>query len=336
MQRVTTIADLRHAVAGARSAGARIGFVPTMGALHRGHLCLVEQMREHSDFVVVSIFVNPTQFAPTEDLAAYPRDIDADQAALASLGPHAPDLVFAPSVAEVYPTPGFTTVHVEGLGDRLCGASRPTHFDGVTTVVAKLLHMVKPDVAMFGRKDFQQLTVIRRMVADLNLDVDIQGGLTVREPDGVAMSSRNAYLSDQERLAARALSQALRAAVLAARGDLGPGAGAKTNFLRAAAARRLADESLITLDYLEVLHPENLEPVGGPEPFDPATSSGGEAGNPRETAGGKHGQPTRMLVAIAAHVGPARLIDNVVIGDQQDEDALLAATQDGNETAPRR
>lgn len=316
MRRLTTIVEVRRAVAEARARGQRIALVPTMGALHDGHLSLVRQARDQADFVVVSIFVNPAQFAPHEDLDAYPRDLEADEARLAALDAGAPDVVFAPSVREVYPTARVTTVHVAELGDRLCGLARPTHFDGVTTVVTKLLHIVAPDVALFGRKDFQQLTIIGRMVADLDLPVEILGGRTVREPDGVAMSSRNAYLGDEDRLAARALSQALRAAVLAARGPQPVTAA----FLGEVARRTLVSESRVTIDYLEVLHPESLEAVDGPTPLDLATSSGGEAS-------GKHDEPTRWLVAAAAHVGPARLIDNVVIGDREDEDALLAATR---------
>lgn len=228
-----------------------------------------------------------------------------------------------------------TTVHVEQLGAVLCGRSRPTHFDGVTTVVTKLLHIVQPDVALFGRKDFQQLTILTRMARDLDLPVEVVGGRTVREPDGVAMSSRNVYLGPEDRIAARALSRALRAAVLAARRSPEAGTAEKVGFLRDAARRILDDESRVTVDYLEVLDPFTLDgpkaegAADGPSPLDPATSSGGEAGTPEAGAtGGKHGETTRLLVAVAAFVGPARLIDNVVIGDADDEDALLAATRE--------
>lgn len=337
MQRVTTIAEVRDVVAGARRAGRRVALVPTMGALHRGHLSLVEQAHEHGDLVVVSIFVNPTQFGPGEDLDAYPRDLDGDEAKLASLGELAPHVVFAPEVDEVYPPgrPRVTTVHVDQLGERLCGASRPGHFDGVTTVVAKLFNIVGPDVAVFGRKDFQQLAVIRRMVADLDIPVEVVGGRTVRETDGVAMSSRNAYLSGADREAARALSRALRAAVLAAREAQDAGIRQNPDFLRDAAMRILDDESRVTVDYVEVLDPETLgvpnaeTDPDGPTPLDPATSSGGEAPDvPSGAEGGKRDVLTRLLVAVAAHVGPARLIDNVVTGDAADEDALLQATAD--------
>ncbi len=332
MRRVTTIAELRAAVAAARHDGARIGLVPTMGALHAGHVSLVDQARDLADFVVVSIFVNPAQFAPGEDLDAYPRDIAGDEAAMAALGDRAPDLVFAPSVEEVYPRPRLTTVHVAELGGKLCGASRPIHFDGVTTVVAKLFNLVQPDVAVFGRKDFQQLTIVRRMVADLDMPVEVVGGRTVREPDGVAMSSRNRYLMGEDREAARVLSQALRAAVLtareqraSARAGNAPESETDAAAVLAAARRTLSDESRATIDYVEVLDPEDLTPVAGPPPLDPQGTPGVRGGG---EAVGKRGEGTRLLVAIAAHVGPARLIDNVVIGELDDEDALLAATAD--------
>ncbi len=330
LPRVTTIVALRDAVRDARGSGARVALVPTMGALHAGHLSLVAQARELADFVVVSVFVNPAQFGPGEDLDAYPRDLEADEAAMAALGDAAPDLVFAPSVDEVYPRPRITTVHVEELGARLCGASRPVHFDGVTTVVAKLFNLVQPDVAIFGRKDFQQLTIVRRMTADLDLPVEVVGGRTVREPDGVAMSSRNLYLQGEDREAARVLSRALRAAVLNAREQresarAGNSSEAVLDAAEVLAAARsiLANESRATIDYVEVLDPEDLSPVVGPRPLDPPGTTSAAGGG---EAVGKHGETTRLLVAIAAHVGPARLIDNVVIGELDDEDALLAAT----------
>ncbi|MBW3659816.1 MAG: pantoate--beta-alanine ligase [Actinobacteria bacterium] len=302
MERTTTIAGVRVRVAEARSAGARIGLVPTMGALHAGHLSLVERCRDLADLVVVSIFVNPTQFGPGEDLDAYPRDLEGDEAALRALGPAAPDVVFAPAVDEVYPRDPVTTVSVRGLDQVLCGVSRPTHFDGVTTVVTKLLNIVQPDVAVFGRKDFQQLTILRRMVADLDVPVELVGGPIVREPDGVAMSSRNRYLEGVDRTAARALSRALRAAVAAARAARAAGEVPSSGVLRDAATVRLRAEPGARIDYVEVLDPDTLAP-----PPDGAD---------------------RWLVAVAAFVGPARLIDNVVVGERADEDALLAATDD--------
>ncbi|MEX1177103.1 MAG: pantoate--beta-alanine ligase, partial [Nitriliruptor sp.] len=217
MQRLTTIAEVRAAVAEARRAGGRVALVPTMGALHEGHLALVRDASSRADLTVVSIFVNPTQFDRDDDLAGYPRDLEGDEAQLAGLGELAPQVVFAPDAAEVYPRPPVTTVHVAGLTDGLCGASRPGHFDGVATVCTKLFAIVQPDLAVFGRKDFQQLAVIRRVVADLDLPVEIVGGATVREPDGLAMSSRNRRLDTAERRSALCLSRALRSGVAVAR-----------------------------------------------------------------------------------------------------------------------
>jgi len=299
---VTTIAEVRAHVAGLRGRGATIGFVPTMGALHEGHLSLVRLAAERADAVVVSIFVNPTQFDRADDLAAYPRDLAADEEALAALGRAAPELVFAPSVTELYPCPPATTVSVSGLADHLCGASRPGHFDGVGLVVTKLLHIVAPDVAVFGRKDRQQLQIIRRLVADLDLPVEIVGGPTVREHDGIALSSRNVRLTAADRTRARALSQGLRAAVLtarAARADDRPVAAAA---LRSAAAVVL-EHAGVELDYLDVVDPESMQPTTG------AVGDGG-----------------RLVVAVAAFVGSVRLIDNVEVGDADDEERLLAAT----------
>ncbi|MBW3621293.1 MAG: pantoate--beta-alanine ligase, partial [Actinobacteria bacterium] len=270
------------------------------GALHAGHLSLVERCRDLADLVVVSIFVNPTQFGPGEDLDAYPRDLEGDEAALRRLGPATPELVFAPTVEEVYPREPLTTVSVRGLSSVLCGVSRPTHFDGVTTVVTKLFNIVRPDVAVFGRKDFQQLTILRRMVADLDQGVELVGGPIVREADGVAMSSRNRYLTGPDRAAARTLSRGLRAAVLAARDARDAGEVPTTGLLRDAATVTLAAEQRARIDYVEVLDPDTLGPPGD--------------------------DADRWLVAVAAFVGPARLIDNVVVGERGDEDALLAAT----------
>lgn len=317
MKRLTTIAEVRAHVTAARSAGRRTALVPTMGALHPGHLSLVGTAHDRADEVVVSIFVNPAQFAPGEDLEAYPRDLEADEAALAALGDRAPSVVFAPSVDEVYPRERLTTVTVRGLNQVLCGRSRPTHFDGVTTVVAKLFNIVAPDVAVFGRKDFQQLAVIRRMVADLDIPVEVAAGPTVREPDGVAMSSRNRYLSDEQRHAARALSQGLRAAVEAARAARTRGEPPDPGVLRGAVAGTLAAEPRVRTDYVEVLDPGSLAP-----PDNRGEGSGDTGSGPRP---GASADPD-LLVAVAAHVGSARLIDNVVVGDEADEDRLLAAT----------
>ncbi len=301
-----------------------------MGALHAGHLSLVETCHDHADLVVVSIFVNPAQFAPGEDLEAYPRDLAGDEAALRDLGARAPHLVFAPGVEEVYPRERLTTVTVRGLNHVLCGRSRPTHFDGVTTVVSKLLNIVQPDVAVFGRKDFQQLTIIRRMVDDLDIPVEIVGGAIVREPDGLAMSSRNRYLEGEERTAARVVSRALRAAVEAARDARTRGQRPSAGMLREVAGVTLSAEPRARTDYVEVLDPGSLAP---PDTTDttgttPDASARGEGGGDAGTGPrpGATEDPQQLLVAVAAYVGAARLIDNVVVGDHADEERLLAAT----------
>src|SRR6478752_5602002 len=210
MLHVDRIADLRAACERARAAGRRVGVVPTMGFLHEGHRSLIRAARRDADFVVVTIFVNPLQFGPNEDLDRYPRDLAGDLAQCAAEGV---DCVFSPSVAEMYPRRPVTTVHVAELTGDLCGAARPTHFDGVTTVVTKLFAIVGPCAAFFGRKDAQQLSVVTRMADDLNLLVEVVGCPIVREPDGLAMSSRNAYLAPSDRRAALVLSRALRHAV---------------------------------------------------------------------------------------------------------------------------
>ncbi|MBF3326649.1 pantoate--beta-alanine ligase, partial [Pseudomonas aeruginosa] len=209
MNTVKTVRELRAAVARARSEGKRIGFVPTMGNLHAGHAALVKKAGERADFVVVSIFVNPLQFGPSEDLDKYPRTLAADQERLLEAGCH---LLFTPTVEEMYPDgmEGQTRIHVPGVSEGLCGASRPGHFEGVATVVSKLLNMVQPDLALFGEKDFQQLAVIRKLVRDLNLPVQIFGEPTVRAADGLALSSRNGYLNEQQRAAAPAIYRTLR------------------------------------------------------------------------------------------------------------------------------
>ncbi len=302
VEQVSTIDAVRAAVDGHRGTGRRIGLVPTMGALHEGHLSLVRLAAERADAVVVSVFVNPTQFEHVDDLAAYPRDLDADLAALADLGDAAPAVVFAPSVADLYPRGLVTTVHVGELTDPLEGVSRPGHFDAVATIVTKLLHIVAPDVAVFGRKDFQQLEVIRRLVADLDVPVDIVAGPTVREPDGVALSSRNQRLSPEERVAASGLSRALRAAVEAARADRAAGRPLRPTALREAAAATLAGTEGVAVDYVAAVDPHTFAEAGA------AAWEG------------------TVLVAVAAQVGPVRLIDNVEVGDLDDEQRLLDAT----------
>ncbi len=272
---VETIAGIRSELEALRSAGKTVALVPTLGALHQGHLAHVARARQLADVVVVSIFVNPLQFGANEDLAKYPRDFDGD---LAQLQPLGVDYVFAPTPAEMYPDGG-TQVKVTGgpVAGLLEGRSRPGHFDGVLTVVAKLLQIVQPNVVTFGQKDAQQLFLVQRMVRDLNIPVSVEVIETVREDDGVAMSSRNRYLGPNERKAAQALSRALEAAQSA--GDRG------IDTVLAAAQAVLMDEKLVTLDYLKVVDPKTFLPVDD----------------------GYRG-PARVL--IAAKVGPARLIDN--------------------------
>lgn len=303
MEEVSGIAALRAHVAARRASGRTIGLVPTMGALHEGHLELVRRCADHVDDVVVSIFVNPTQFERADDLAAYPRDPQRDASRLRALGDAAPAVVFAPPVDEVYPTPPRVTVTVHGgLTERLCGASRPGHFDAVATVVTKLLNLVQPDLAAFGRKDRQQLQVIRQMVADLNLPVALLGVPTVREPDGVAMSSRNRRLDAEQREHARALSRALVAAVEVARTVRSAGGPIVVAELRAAAARVIESAPGVAVDYLDVVEPDTMQPGADQVAAD-----------------------ARLVVAVAAEVGPVRLIDNVEVGDHDDEEALLRA-----------
>jgi len=279
MQIVRTIAEARAAVTALRVKQGSIGLVPTMGALHDGHLSLIRAAKAACSAVVATIFVNPTQFAPGEDFAKYPRTFAADTALLEAEGV---DLLFAPDVAEMYPPGAMTAVEVEGISDRLDGVSRPGHFRGVATVVAKLFHIVDPDKAFFGQKDAAQVAMLRCMVHDLNFNLELVVCPTVREPDGLAMSSRNRYLSPEERQQALALSRALRH--IEAR--VAAGAVDSTALIDAGLAI-LADEPEIRLDYLRIVDPDTLEDL-------PDVSAG-------------------ALVAIAAFVGPARLIDNVVI-----------------------
>jgi pantoate--beta-alanine ligase len=275
---VERIAELRERCEAARRAGRNVGLVPTMGFFHEGHRSLMRAARAKHDLVVTTIFVNPLQFGPDEDLAGYPRDLAADTAAAESEGV---DVLVVPSVAEMYPEPAVTTVHVARLTDGLCGAARPTHFDGVTTVVAKLFSIVGPCTAYFGRKDFQQLVVIRRMTADLDLPVEVVGCPLVREPDGLAMSSRNAYLTYDERARATGIFSSLRAAAAAVEdGERDP--HRVVALVESEAARHGLD-----LEYAEVRRAGDLAPL---EILD------GEA-----------------VVAVAAPVGKARLIDNVTI-----------------------
>ncbi|HSZ14484.1 MAG TPA: pantoate--beta-alanine ligase [Solirubrobacteraceae bacterium] len=291
MRTVRTVAELRSALAPARREERTIGLVPTMGALHDGHLSLIAHAREHCDVVVVSLFVNPSQFNERADLERYPRDERRDAELAAASGA---DLLFAPAVEEVYPSGFATAVEVLGVTERLEGASRgPEHFRGVATVVTKLLCMALPDVAYFGQKDAQQVVVIRRLATDLNLPVLIEALPTVRERDGLALSSRNALLSPEERARALALPAALDAArALAARGER----SARALLDAAREAMRPFD---VEPEYIAVVDPDTLEPVdsldGASSPHRPGTGKG------------------ETLLALAARVGEVRLIDNTVL-----------------------
>jgi pantoate--beta-alanine ligase len=280
MLHIETIAELRAACDRARAEGHRVGLVPTMGFLHEGHRSLMRAARDACDFVVVTIFVNPLQFGAGEDLDRYPRDLSGDLTQCIEEGV---DAVFAPSVAEMYPSgPPLTTVHVDGLTADLCGAARPTHFDGVATVVTKLFAITGPCAAFFGRKDAQQLAVIGRLVEDLDLPVDVVGCPIVREPDGLALSSRNAYLSPAERRAALVLSRALEAAACAAV------VGERDASVLVAMMREfVASEPAVALEYVEARAANDLAPVAVID--------------------------DDVLLALAARVGETRLIDNVTL-----------------------
>ena len=279
MRTIRTVAELREALRGSERP---VGLVPTMGFFHEGHLSLMRRAREDNATVVVSLFVNPAQFGPGEDLEAYPRDEERDAALAQAEGV---DILFAPGVQEVYPRGFSTAVDVAEVSEGLCGDHRPGHFRGVATMVAKLFNMVGPDVAYFGQKDAQQAVVIRRMARDLDMPVRVEVCPTVREPDGLAMSSRNVYLDDGERERARALSRALRAAEEAVAG----GERDATAVLRA--ARGELDAAGIEPEYMELRSADDLSPV--------------------ERVNGS------TLLAVAARVGRARLIDNTVLGGQR-------------------
>ena len=279
MRVLETIEQMRSACQAVRHGVKRLGFVPTMGALHEGHLSLVRAANARCDVVAASIFVNPTQFGPNEDFSKYPRAFERDRERLEKEGV---ELLFAPSVEEMYPRGAVTFVTVEGLSERLCGKSRPGHFRGVATVVSKLFHITQPNLAFFGQKDAAQVAIIRRMVVDLNLGVEIVVCPIVREADGLAMSSRNAYLSPQQRRSALVLSRSL--AHVTKLSEQGERCTAK---LSAAGRQVFSEEPSVRLDYFEIVNPETLEPV------EHITDS--------------------ALVAVAAFVGGTRLIDNIVL-----------------------
>ncbi len=280
---VSTPEEARAACAEARLQGKRVGLVPTMGALHEGHLELVRAAAKACDWVVCSIFVNPTQFGPNEDFARYPRDVEGDVTKLATARA---DLVFTPEIAAMYAPGDETRVRVTALARHLCGPHRPGHFEGVTTVVAKLFGIVGPCLSIFGKKDYQQLAILRRMACDLFMPIEVRGHPIVREPDGVAMSSRNAYLTTDERARARGLSRGLGAAARAFEG------GER----RAGVLRALVEAHVVpaatSVDYVSVADPDALVP------FDDAQRV-----------------PPRALLAVACRIGQTRLIDNVVLGE---------------------
>lgn len=275
-----TIEAMRTTGRSQQSADKRLGLVPTMGALHQGHLSLMRAAKAQCDLVAVSLFVNPLQFGPGEDLAQYPRDFARDRGLLEKEGV---DFLFAPSVEEMHAAGAVTYVTVEGLSEKLCGRSRPGHFRGVTTVVSKLFNIVEPDLAFFGQKDAAQVAIIRRMVGDLNIPVQIVTCPILREPDGLAMSSRNAYLDPQQRKSAPVLYRTLMAV------EKGFEQGErKAGRLIAAGKRAFAEDPAVQLDYLEIVDPDTLDPVA-------------------EVS-------RRALVAVAGLLGKTRLIDNIVLG----------------------
>jgi pantoate--beta-alanine ligase len=278
-----TPTEMRRTCDQVRRRGETVGLVPTMGALHEGHLALVREAKCRADFVLVTVFVNPTQFGPSEDLARYPRDLDGDAAKVASVGASA---VFFPEAAAMYPAGDETRVRVGALAVPLCGQFRPGHFEGVATIVAKLFVLAGPSVALFGRKDYQQLAIVRRMAIDLFLPVDVVGHPIVREPDGLAMSSRNAYLSIEERARARGLSKSLATAA-----RLFEGGEREATVLRGA-ARAALERVATSIDYVEVADPIRLTPFGQGRVGDVA------------------------LLAVACRIGTTRLIDNMVLGEE--------------------
>ncbi|MCP8465448.1 pantoate--beta-alanine ligase [Pseudomonas sp. ZM23] len=278
MNTVKTVRELRAAVARARSEGKRIALVPTMGNLHAGHAALVTKAGQRADFVVASIFVNPLQFGPREDLDKYPRTLAADQQKLLEAGCH---LLFAPTVEEMYPDgmDGQTRLHVTGVSEGLCGGSRPGHFDGVATVVCKLFNMVQPDMALFGEKDFQQLAVIRKLVRDLNLPLQVFGEPTVRADDGLALSSRNGYLSADQRATAPVLYRTLKQLAEQVRG------GTRDYEALLAQGRQQIEQAGLRVDYLEIRESAGLRPASA--------------------------ENHQLVILVAAFLGTTRLIDNL-------------------------
>jgi len=279
MNTIQSVSDMQQWACATREAEKKIAFVPTMGFFHEGHVALMREGKRRGDYLVVSIFVNPTQFGVGEDYEDYPRDLEGDAGKVSSAGG---DIIFAPSVKEMYPSGYQTFVAVEKVTQNLCGASRPTHFQGVTTVVAKLFNIVKPHVAIFGEKDYQQLVTIRQMTRDLNFDIEIIGMPTIREEDGLAMSSRNKYLSSEERKQALCLVSALNQVE-----KLFQGGEKNSKKLIARAAEIIRVQPAAAIDYVKACHPETIEDL---EWID-----------------------DRALMALAVKIGKTRLIDNRVL-----------------------
>ena len=282
MKIIESIREMQELSTAARRDGRTIAFVPTMGFLHEGHASLMHEGRRRGELLVLSIFVNPTQFGEGEDFDAYPRDLARDRGVAEKAGV---DVIFAPRAREMYPEGYQSYVDVERLTTHLCGASRPGHFRGVTTVVTKLFNIVKPHVALFGRKDYQQLAVIRRMTADLNMEVEVVGMPIVREADGLALSSRNSYLSSADRQRALCLSRALAAAKACYRGGERSAAA-----VRGVAMATIAAEPVAAIDYVELRHGDTLEEIVVAD--------------------------DRSVLALAVRIGTTRLIDNCVLGEE--------------------
>jgi len=279
MKTINTIARMSTLAKMLRKEGKTVGFVPTMGYLHDGHISLVKAARKHTDVVVISVFVNPAQFGPKEDLEKYPRDPKRDETMSAQAGV---DIMFCPTAKEMYPDGYSTYVAVEGVSQVMCGASRPSHFRGVTTVVAKLFGIVKPDIAYFGQKDAQQAIIIKKMASDLDMDIEIKVMPTVRERDGLAMSSRNTYLSEAERRDAVVLNQALkRAESLVSAGEK------KAAVIKEEIRKMIAETATAKIDYIALVDPQDLKEL--------------------ETIG------KEALIALAVFFGRTRLIDNTIV-----------------------
>jgi pantoate--beta-alanine ligase len=289
MKLIETIDAMQKQCEALRVSGKTIALVPTMGFFHEGHLELMRVGRRLADILAISIFVNPTQFAPSEDFQAYPRDMEGDLAGAKEVGV---DLVFAPSVEDMYPDGHQTKIAVESVTKHLCGLARPGHFDGVTTVVAKLFNIAKPHLAIFGEKDYQQLTAVKRMVKDLDMDIQIIGVPTVREPDGLAMSSRNNYLNPEERESALCLKKSLDQA----REMFGQGEK-DAQRIKEAVERLILSHPFTEIDYINICDPMSLEDVDRIE--------------------------EEVLLALAVKVGKARLIDNCLVGAMEDEKSQL-------------